>query len=217
MSQGVNVWRCISDCTHFMPALVLIQKQLRYLYLLLSHHHSATSSCVWPCNTEHLSQHKLWSKGIWVPDFIHHMYQLRFVLSDCWTSNNNWWQTTNRVVVTRIIDTYPCSCGKMAACQVTKIWPHLKNIVSIYPSCWVIDNIAISLRWWPFWKWRHIGSPFQFGDCGIHCSCWYRSQWQLIRLYTFLVCVGGVHWAHGPNDVISADFKDSQFEFQVSQ
>ena len=27
--------------------------------------------------------------------------------------------------------------------------------------------------------------------------------------YTFLVCVGGVHWAHGPNDVISADFKDS--------
>ena len=100
-------------------------------------------------------------------------------------------------------------------------WPRydliLKNIVSIYPSCWVIDNIAISLRWWPFWKWRHIGSPFQFGDCGIHCSCWYRSQWQLIRFYTFLVCVDGVHWAHGPNDVISADFKDSQFEFQVSQ
>ena len=36
-------------------------------------------------------------------------------------------------------------------------------------------------------------------------------------LFTFLVCVAGVHWAHGPNDVISADFKDSQFEFQVSQ
>ena len=36
-------------------------------------------------------------------------------------------------------------------------------------------------------------------------------------LYVPGVCVGGVHWAHGPNDVISADFKDSQFEFQVSQ
>ena len=62
----------ISDCTHVLPALlcirgvlfrgllcigtiqgstniyiylVLIQKQLRYLYLLLSHHHSPTSSC----------------------------------------------------------------------------------------------------------------------------------------------------------------------------
>ena len=33
-------------------------------------------------------------------------------------------------------------------------------------------------------------------------------------LYVPGVCVGGVHWAHGPNDVISADFKDSQFEFQ---
>ena len=38
-----------------------------------------------------------------------------------------------------------------------------------------------------------------------------------MTINTFLVCVGGVHWAHGPNDVISADFKDSQFEFQVSQ
>ena len=35
--------------------------------------------------------------------------------------------------------------------------------------------------------------------------------------YTFLVCAGGVHWAHGPNDVIYVDFKDSHFEFQVNQ
>ena len=33
-----------------------------------------------------------------------------------------------------------------------------KNIVSIYPRCWVIDEIIISLRWWPFWIWCHIGS-----------------------------------------------------------
>ena len=33
------------------------------------------------------------TKGILAPDFIHHIHQLRFVLSDCWTSNNYWWQT----------------------------------------------------------------------------------------------------------------------------
>ena len=27
----------------------------------------------------------------------------------------------------------------------------------------------------------------------------------------------GVHWAHGPNNVISVDFKDSHFEFRVNQ
>ena len=26
-----------------------------------------------------------------------------------------------------------------------------------------------------------------------------------------------VHWAHGPNDVISVDFKESHFEFRVNQ
>ena len=36
-------------------------------------------------------------------------------------------------------------------------------------------------------------------------------------LYTFLAGPGGVHWAYGPNDVISVDFKDSHFEFQVNQ
>ena len=41
-----------------------------------------------------------------------------------------------------------------------------------------------------------------------------------MTINTFLYVPGvcrWVHWAHGPNDVISADFKDSQFEFQVSQ
>ena len=27
----------------------------------------------------------------------------------------------------------------------------------------------------------------------------------------------GVHWAHGPNNVISVDFKESHFEFRVNQ
>ena len=36
-------------------------------------------------------------------------------------------------------------------------------------------------------------------------------------VYTFLVDAGGVHWAHGPNDVISVDFMDSHFEFRVNQ
>ena len=26
-----------------------------------------------------------------------------------------------------------------------------------------------------------------------------------------------VHWAHGPNNVISVDFKESHFEFRVNQ
>ena len=52
--------------------LFLVQMQLIYIYIY----------------TEQLSQHKFWSKGIRIPDFIHHMHQLRFVLSDCWTSNN---------------------------------------------------------------------------------------------------------------------------------
>ena len=29
-----------------------------------------------------------------------------------------------------------------------------------------------------FEKWRHIGSPSQLGDGGIHFSCWDRSQSQ---------------------------------------
>ena len=32
-----------------------------------------------------------------------------------------------------------------------------------------------------------------------------------IKTFVFLVCAGGVHWVHGPNDVISVDFKDSHF------
>ena len=75
--------------------LFLVQMQLVYIYIY----------------TEHLSRQKLWSKGIWVPDFIHHMHQLRFVLSDCWTSNNYWWQTPIPEV-SRAIDSCSCSCGR---------------------------------------------------------------------------------------------------------
>ena len=33
----------------------------------------------------------------------------------------------------------------------------------------------------------------------------------------FMVGACGVHWAHGPNNVISVDIKESHFEFRVSQ
>ena len=125
----------------------------------------------------HLSQHKLWSKCIWAPDFINPIHQLRFVMSDCWTSmNNNWWETPTPVV-SRAIDTCPCSCGRW---QLAK-WPRYalirkQNLVYIYPRCCVIGEYVISLRWWPFWKWRHIGSASQFGDVNIHFSYWDRCQ-----------------------------------------
>ena len=60
----------------------------------------------------HLSQHKLWSKCIWAPHFINPIHQLRFVMSDCWTSMNNYWWETTTPVVPRAIDTCPCSCGR---------------------------------------------------------------------------------------------------------
>ena len=37
------------------------------------------------------------------------------------------------------------------------------------------------------------------------------------RFHTFLVGACGVHWAHGPINVISVDLKDSHFEFRVNQ
>ena len=33
----------------------------------------------------------------------------------------------------------------------------------------------------------------------------------------FMAGTCGVHWAHGPNNVISVDFKESHFEFRVNQ
>ena len=33
----------------------------------------------------------------------------------------------------------------------------------------------------------------------------------------FLAGACGVHWAHGPINVICVDFKDSQFEFRVNK
>ena len=32
----------------------------------------------------------------------------------------------------------------------------------------------------------------------------------------FMAGACGVHWAHGPNNVISVDFKASHFEFRVN-
>ena len=85
----------------------------------------------------HLSQHKLWSKCIWAPDFINPIHQLRFVMSDCWTSMNNYWWETTTPVVPRAIDTCPCSCGR---CQLAK-WPRYdlirkQNLVYINPRWW---------------------------------------------------------------------------------
>ena len=37
------------------------------------------------------------------------------------------------------------------------------------------------------------------------------------RFNTFLAGACGVHWAHGPINVVSVDFKDSHFEFRVDQ
>ena len=63
-------------------------------------------------------------------------------------------------VVSRAIDTCPCSCGRWELAKWPKIWPHLKaKYCYIDPRWWVIDENVISLRWWPFWKWCHIGSP----------------------------------------------------------
>ena len=33
----------------------------------------------------------------------------------------------------------------------------------------------------------------------------------------FMVGACGVHWAHGPTNVIYVDFKESHFEFRVNQ
>ena len=87
------------------------------------------------------------------PYFIHRIHKLRFVLSDCWTSMNNYWWQTPTPVVSTAIDTCPCSCGRW---QLAK-WPRYdlireQNLVSIYPRCWVLGENVISLHWWPFWN-----------------------------------------------------------------
>ena len=53
-----------------------------------------------------------------------------------------------------------------------------KNLVFIYSRCWVMCENKISLHWRPFWKWRHVGSPSQFGAGGIHFLFWDKSKWQ---------------------------------------
>ena len=47
---------------------------------------------------------------IYTEQLSQHRHQLRFVLSDCWTSNNYWWKTPIPEV-SRAIDTWSCSCG----------------------------------------------------------------------------------------------------------
>ena len=104
----------VQSSTDIHVYLFLVQTQLRYLYLLLSHHHSPTSSDLAIMITP-FSAHTIWSKGIWAPDFIHHIHQLRFVLSDCWTSMNNYLWQTPTLVVSRVpgtIGTCPCRCFK---------------------------------------------------------------------------------------------------------
>ena len=161
--------------------LFLVQTQLRYIYLLLSHHHSPTSSdlaiMITPFSAHILEQMHLSTR-------LHPSHPC--VLSDCLTSMNKYvWQTPTAVVsrVPGTIGTCPCSCFK------TKIWPHPKaklvpvrvavlkprydlnrkqNLVSIYPRCSVIGKNVIS------------------GACGLH-------------------------WAHEPINVISVNFKDSHF------
>ena len=48
--------------------------------LLLSHHHSPASKCDFEILIALFSAHTL-EQGIWAPDFIHHIHQLRFVLT----------------------------------------------------------------------------------------------------------------------------------------
>ena len=141
-------------------------------------------------------------------------------ICDCWTSMNNyWWHYKPCGFKGHWYLPMHVAVGRWQLAM----WPRSdlirkKDIVSIYPRCWVTDENVILLRWWPFWKWCQIGSPSQFGDCGIHFSCWYRSQWQnKTGFHTFLAGACGVHWAHGPINIISVDFKDSHFEFRVNQ
>ena len=109
--------------------LFLVQTQLRYIYLLLSHHHSPTSSdlaiMITPFSAHTLEQMHLGTR-------LHSSHPpAAFVLSDCWISMNNYlWQTPTDVVsrVPGTIGTCPCSCFK------TKIWPHLKSKSCLYLS-----------------------------------------------------------------------------------
>ena len=157
--------------------LLLAQVQLRYLYLLLSHHHSPTISCGLAILNTFLStnfgaktsEHQTsfityTSWDLWLLDLDEQLLMANY--KPCGFKGH--WYLSMHVAVGR---------WQLA------MWPRSdlirkKYIVSIYPRCWVIDENVILLRWWPFWKWCQIGSPSQFGDCGIHFSCWYKSQWQ---------------------------------------
>ena len=154
--------------------LLLVQIQRIYIYLLLSHHHS--SSCdlvllITPLSAQTLEQRHLSTR-------LHSSYpaadicyewllaideQLMMANSNSCGFKDHWY--------------LPMYLWKMAAYLVTRYDLIRKpNLVSIYPRCWVIGENVIWLRWWPFWKWRHIGRLSHFGDGNIHFSCWDRCQ-----------------------------------------
>ena len=110
ITTSLRIWATDVYCVILNPALEYRHSTGQYWYMSLPGPNAAHIYIYIYIYTEQLSQHKFWSKGIWVPDFIHHMHQLRFVLSDCWTSNNYWWKTPIPEV-SRAIDTWSCSCG----------------------------------------------------------------------------------------------------------
>ena len=115
----------VQSSTAIHVYLFLAQTQLRYIYLLSSHHHSPTSSDLAIMITP-LSAHTL-EQSIWAPDFIHHIHQLRFVPSDCWTLMNNYLWKTPTPVVSRVP-------GTIGSCFKTNIWPHPKAKSCLYLS-----------------------------------------------------------------------------------
>ena len=104
--------------------LFLVQVQLRYIYLLLSHHHFPTIS--------------------W------HFYDLAILntfLLDL--EQLLWWHTWANHVVSFValtpahVDLFWSWLLDQVEQDMTSLW---QTIVYIYPSCWVIDRVAISLR-----------------------------------------------------------------------
>ena len=103
----------VQSSTDIHVYLILVQTQLRYLYLLLSHHHSPASSdlaiMITPFSAHTLEQRHPSTR-------LHSSHPpAGFVLSDCWTSMNNYlWQTPTPVVsrVPGTIGTCPCRCFK---------------------------------------------------------------------------------------------------------
>ena len=56
------------------------------------------------------------------------------------------------------------------------------KILSIYPRCGVISENVISLRWWPFWKWRYIGSPSNLVVVALTFHVWWQGYTDIFNL-----------------------------------